>query len=253
MKTALTVAGFDPSGGAGIQADLKVFHSLGVYGISAVTSLTAQSTRGVASITSVDSQFVKKQLSVLLSDMRPGATKTGMLYSDTNLEVLVSVIKKYSLKNIIVDPVLVSSSGKNLARRNVPALMKKKLLPLCRVTTPNIYEASILTGHDIKNRADMEKAAALLRGCGVENIIITGGHLKRIAVDLLYDGDIHYLESRKVKGEYHGTGCVFSAIITALLAKGYNVLSAAKRSKALMDKAFRKSLQIGNGMKLLDI
>jgi len=253
MKKALTIAGFDPSGGAGIQADLKVFHALGIYGLSVVSSLTAQNTEGVRDIMPVPERFVKKQLTVLLSDLIPEATKTGMLYSEAHVEAVTFIIKKYSLKNLVVDPVMVSSSGKRLVEKNTPVVMKKKLFPLSTVITPNIYEASVLTGIDIKTRADIEKAAILLKDCGPENIIITGGHLEDIALDVLYDGKFHYLKSRKAGGEYHGTGCTFSAALTAMLARGYSVPDSAKEAKRFMNRAFKKSFSSGRGMKLFNI
>ena len=253
MKKALTIAGFDPTGGAGVQADLKVFHALGIYGLSVVSSLTAQNTEGVGDIMPVPGRFVKKQLTVLLSDLVPEATKTGMLYSEYTIEAVAHIIKKYSLKNIVVDPVLVSSSGKKLAEKNAPFALRKKIFPFCSVITPNIYEASVLSGIDIKTRADMEKAAVCLRDLGPENVIITGGHLEDVALDVFYDGEFHYLRSRKVAGEYHGTGCTFSAALTAMLAKGYSVPDAAKEAKKFMNRAFRKTFGTGGKMRLFRI
>jgi hydroxymethylpyrimidine/phosphomethylpyrimidine kinase len=253
MKKALTIAGFDPTGGAGVQADLKVFHALGIYGLSVVSSLTAQNTEGVGDIMPVPGRFVKKQLTVLLSDLVPDATKTGMLYSEYTIEVVAHIIKKYSLKNIVVDPVLVSSSGKKLVEKNTPIALRKKIFPFCSVITPNIYEASVLSGIDIKTSADMEKAAVCLRDLGPENVIITGGHLEDAALDVFYDGEFHYLRSRKVAGEYHGTGCTFSAALTAMLAKGYSVLGAAKEAKKFMNRAFRKTFDTGGKMRLFNL
>lgn len=253
MKKTLTIAGFDPSGGAGIQADLKVFHSFGVYGLSVVSSLTAQNTRGVSSILPVSEQFVKKQLTVLLSDLKPDATKIGMLYTESNVEIAADIIKKYSLKNVVVDPIILSTSGRRLAEKNTPIAVRKKLFPLCKVVTPNIYEASALTGVDIKTRSDMEKAAAYLMDYGAENIIITGGHLKGIAMDIFYNGGFHYLKTKKISGEYHGTGCLFSAAVTALLAQGHNALEAARLAKEFMNKVFKKCFNTGGRMKLFDI
>jgi len=253
MKKALTIAGFDPSGGAGIQADLKVFHALEIYGLSVVSSLTAQNTGGVNDIMPVPERFVKKQLTVLLSDLVPEATKTGLLCSEAHVEVVAYIIKKYSLKNIVVDPVIVSSSGRRLVEKNTPVAMKKKLFPFCKVITPNIYEASVLTGINIRSTADMQEAAVLLKDCGPEHIIITGGHLEDVALDILYDGKFHYLKSRKVSGEYHGTGCIFSAALTAMLARGYSVLDAAKEAKKFMNRAFRKTFHAGGKMRLFRI
>lgn len=253
MNKALTIAGFDPSGGAGIQADLKVFHVLGVYGLSVVSSLTAQNTVGVIDIMPVPEKFVKKQLTVLLSDLIPEATKTGMLFSEAHVDTVTYIIRKYSLQNIVVDPVMVSTSGKRLVDINTTVAMKKKLFPLCTVITPNIYEASVLTGADIKTRADMEKAAVLLKDCGPGNVIITGGHLEDVALDVLYDGEFHYLKSRKADGEYHGTGCTFSAALTAMLASGYSVPDAAREAKRFIKRAFKKSFSSGRGMRLFNI
>lgn len=253
MKKALTIAGFDPTGGAGLQADLKVFHALGIYGLSVVSSLTAQNTEGVSDIMSVPGIFVKKQLSVLLSDLVPDATKTGMLYNESAIEAVAYFIRKYSLKNIVADPVLVSSSGKKLVEKNTPIALRKKLFPLCSVITPNIYEASVLTGMVIKTIADMEKAAVCLRDSGPENVIITGGHLEGSAVDVLYDGKFHCLKGRKVKGEYHGTGCTFSAALTAMLAKGHSVPEAAKEAKKFMCGAFRKTFDTGGRLRLFNL
>src|ERR1700690_966150 len=161
MKTALTIAGFDPSGGAGLQADLKVFQSFGVYGLSVVSAVTAQNSKGVRAVMPVPAAFVKKQLTVLLSDIRPDAIKTGMLYSRENVEVLVSIIKKYDLKNIVIDPVLISSTGKMLAEKEMQTAMREKLLPVCTVITPNIHEAEVLSGVAIKTTGDMKKAAVI--------------------------------------------------------------------------------------------
>jgi len=253
MKKALTIAGFDPSGGAGLQADLKVFHNLGVYGLSVASSLTAQNSQGVKDIMPVRSLFVRRQLTVLLSDITPDATKTGMLYSEENVEIVSHVIRKYSLKNLVVDPVILSSTGRVLAQKGVPAAIRKRLLPVCATVTPNIHEASVLTGMDIKTRRDMEEAALRLRDDGAEHVIITGGHLEKIALDVVCDGGFHYLESKKVCGEFHGTGCIFSSAITALLAEGYTILDAAKRAKKFINRSFRKSFATGKGMRLFNL
>ena len=253
MKKALTIAGFDPTGGAGIQADLKVFRAFGVYGLSVASSLTAQNTEGVTDILPVPGEFVRAQLSVLLSGIVPEATKAGMLYSESSVMALAHVIRKYALKNIVVDPVMVSSSGARLVEKNTPGALRKKIFPICTVITPNIYEASVLTGIDIKTRADMEKAAVCLKGYGPENVIVTGGHLEGVAMDVLYDGEFRYLRSRKAEGEYHGTGCVFSAALTAMLAKGYSVLDSAKEAKKFMNRALKNSFRAGKGMRLFNI
>jgi hydroxymethylpyrimidine/phosphomethylpyrimidine kinase len=253
MATALTIAGFDPSGGAGLQADLRVFHLLGVYGLSVVSALTAQNSSGVDSVRPVDDTFVRKQLTVLLADMRPDAVKTGMLLTEENVEVVSYIIRKYSLRNVVVDPVMVSSSGMPLSEKGTPAAIRKKLLPLCTLITPNIPEAGVLTGLPVRNRVEMERAALALADYGCKNVIITGGHLDRIALDVVYTGDFHYLRSRKAEGEYHGTGCFFSAALTALLARGYGVSEAAGLAKKFMKKAFKKTFTTGKRMHLFGI
>lgn len=253
MKKALTIAGFDPSGGAGLQADLKVFQILGVYGLSAVAALTAQNTRGVDSVEPVSRRFLKKQLDVLMSELIPDAVKMGMLLTEDNVRVVARIIRGYSLKNVVLDPVMISSSGKKLARRNVPKLLKEKIVPLCQVITPNIHEASVLSGLKIRSHEDMKKAAIILKDAGPDAVIITGGHLEGLAIDVMYDGSFHYLRAKKRQGEYHGTGCTFSAAITAFLAQGYSMLEAAKKAKKFMAEAFQRTIGAGSGMKLFSI
>ncbi len=253
VKNVLTIAGFDPSGGAGIQADLKVFHSFGEYGLSVAAALTAQNSSGVSAVTAVDAAFVKKQLYVILSDFTPDATKIGMLYSKANIEAVSSVIRKYSLRNVVLDPVMVSSSGKRLAEPGAAAVLLKKLLPLCSVVTPNIHEASVMAGVPVRDRRGMEGAALRLREYGCDNVIITGGHLEKTAMDLIYDGSFHYLASGKVCGDFHGTGCVFSSAVAASLAEGMSVLDAARKAKRFLNRSFRKSFSTGAGMRLFNI
>ncbi|MBI5073781.1 MAG: bifunctional hydroxymethylpyrimidine kinase/phosphomethylpyrimidine kinase [Nitrospirae bacterium] len=253
MKKALTIAGFDPSGGAGLQADLKVFQALGVYGLSAVAALTAQNTRGVDSVEPVSGRFLKKQLSVLLFDLVPDATKMGMLLTEDNVRIVERIAREYSLKNLVLDPVMISTSGKKLAQRNVPKVLREKILPLCSIITPNISEASVLSGLKISSRKDMEKAAVILKAAGPDMVIITGGHLEGSAMDVMYDGSFHYLRAKKRQGEYHGTGCTFSAALTAFLAQGCSSLDAAKKAKTFMTKVFQRTLGTGSGMKLFTI
>ncbi len=253
MKKALAIAGFDPSGGAGIQADLKVFRALGVYGLSVVSSITAQNSEGVKSIISVGRQFLKKQLDVLLCDLTPDSTKIGMLYSESNVKTVADMIRRYSLINVVADPIILSSSGKRLAERNTPDAIRKYLFPLCSVITPNIHEASVFSGINIKTGSDMKRAAVRLRDYGPENVIITGGHIGKDAADLFYNGDFYSLRGKRIKGEYHGTGCVFSSAISASLARGESALAAARTAKRFINRAFRKTFSTGKGMKLFNI
>jgi len=250
MKKVMTIAGFDPSGGAGIQQDLKVFHLFGVYGLSAVTALTAQNSSGVAAVMAVDSRFLRKQIEVLLRDGAPEATKIGMLLSADNVSEIAAILKKFRLKNIVLDPVILSSSGRKLAEAGVPELIREKIFPYCTIITPNIHEASILSGVEITTDVDMAKAAIILKGFGPEQVIITGGHREGSAVDILYDGTFSYVKGRKVPGEYHGTGCAFSSALASLLALGFDVPTAARKAKRFMARSFRKSFSTGNGVRL---
>lgn len=253
MKKALTIAGSDPSGGAGLQADLKVFRRFGVHGLSAVAALTAQNTGGVKSVMPVPSRFLSQQLTVLLAEFTPHAMKTGMLYSEENVETVSRIVKKFSLGNLVVDPVILSSGGRRLTERGAVEAVRKRLLPLCYVVTPNILEASVLSGMPVRTMRDMEAAAVYLKKCGPAGVIITGGHLEEEAVDILYDGDFHYFRGRKLPGEFHGTGCVFSAAVAAHLALGHSIDEAAITAKRFTKRAIRSSFGSEGRMKLLDI
>lgn len=252
MKSVLTIAGSDPTGGAGLQADLKVFRALGVHGLSIPAALTAQSTSGVKRLYPVDEDFFFTQIDVLLEDIRPDALKTGMLYSAWAVEAVSSRVRDYSLQNLVVDPVTVSSTGTGLAEDGTLDKIKDMLFPLASVVTPNIYEASVLAGMNIEDEEDMEKAAAKLKEMGSGVVIITGGHLENLTLDLYYDGNnFHRFEAPKIKGEYHGTGCAFSAAIAASLALGHTPLESTRKAKEFVTEAIRKAYHPGKGMGLL--
>jgi hydroxymethylpyrimidine/phosphomethylpyrimidine kinase len=253
MKTALTIAGSDPTGGAGLQADLKVFRSFGVHGISVVATITAQNTQGVDAIFSIENIAIKNQFETLLSDIKPDAVKIGMLYSADTAQTVSDMIKTYSLQNIVIDPVTVSSSGTSLVDEGTLDVIKEKLFPFARIITPNIYEATVLTGVAIENREGMEEAAVILKQTGTDVVLITGGHLEGIALDLYYDGTFHRIESEKLPGEFHGTGCIFSSAIAALLALDHNPLEAAKKAKEFVKSAIQKAYYPGKGMGILGI
>ena len=254
MKSALTIAGSDPTGGAGLQADLRVFKSFGIHGLSVAAALTAQNTEGVSAMIPIDRDFFIRQMDVLLKDIKPDALKTGMLYSAWTVDVIADRIEEYSLKNLVIDPVTVSSTGVPLLEQETLEAVKEQLFTMARVITPNIYEASVLTGMNIENISDMERAAKKLKELGPEVVIITGGHLEGLALDLYYDGeDFHRIESVKSKGEYHGTGCAFSSAITASLALGHSTLESARRAKEYINNAIRKAYHLGKGMGLLNL
>jgi hydroxymethylpyrimidine/phosphomethylpyrimidine kinase len=254
MKSVLTIAGSDPTGGAGLQADLKVFRAFGVHGLSIPAALTAQNTTGVGQILPLERDFFVKQLDLLFDDIRPDAVKTGMLYSTWVVEEVAERVREYSLKNLVVDPVTVSSTGTSLVDQGTLDTMRDALFPLSRVITPNIYEASVLTGMNIEDEKDMEMAARRLKEMGPETVVITGGHLQRQTLDLYYDGTgFHGLEASKIKGEYHGTGCAFSAAIAAALAAGHTPLESVRKAKEFVTEAIRRAYHLGRGMGLLNL
>jgi hydroxymethylpyrimidine/phosphomethylpyrimidine kinase len=253
MKTALSIAGSDPTGGAGLQADLKVFSAFNVHGLSVVSAITAQNTEGVESIYPAERVVFETQLHVLLSDIKPDALKTGMLYSEWAVEIIEKTVKDFSLEILVIDPVTVSSSGTSLVEDGTLDAIREKLFPLSKVITPNIYEASVLTGVMIEDRSGMEEAAKALKALGPEVVVITGGHLEGIALDLYYDGEFHSIEGEKVKGEYHGTGCAFSAAVTALLALGRTPLESVRNAKEFINTAIKKAYHPGRGMGLLNL
>ena len=254
MKTALTIAGSDPTGGAGFQADLRTFQSLGVYGLSVPSVLTAQNTGGVHCIHELTAEFVSEQLDVLLKDITPDAVKTGMLYSSEIISAVAAKIKQYSLRNLVIDPVTVSSTGVRLLEEKGLDVLKNSLFPLAAVITPNIYEASVLAGKEIRTEGDMKEAAVRLRGFGPDAVIITGGHLEGSASDLLFDGSEFFsIGNERLEGEFHGTGCVFSSVMTACLAQGNGVKESFIRAKEFVLLAIRDSVPIGRGMRILKI
>lgn len=254
MKSALTIAGSDPTGGAGLQADLKVFRAFGIHGLAVPTALTAQNTTSIEDILPVEPNFFERQIETLLSDIKPDAVKIGMIFSESLVLIIAESIKKYSLYNIVVDPVTVSSTGFGLVDSGTLDRVKDVLFPLSMVVTPNIYEATVLTGVNIENEADMQEAARKLKDMGPQVVVITGGHFERITMDLYYDGyDFQRIESYKIKGEYHGTGCVFSSAIAAALATGYSPLESVRRAKGFVTDAISKAYYIGKGLGILQI
>jgi len=176
-----------------------------------------------------------------------------MLYGKWTVGIIGDVAKEFSLRNLVVDPVTVSSSGMSLVENGTLDSLKDIIFPLSKIITPNIYEASVLTGVGIENRENMEEAARMLKDMGSEVVVITGGHLERIALDLYYDGEFHSIEGEKLKGEYHGTGCAFSAAVTALLALGHSPLESVRRAKEFVGSAIRKASHPGRGMGLLNL
>ena len=254
MKTALTIAGSDSSGGAGIQADIKTMTANGVYAMSAVTALTAQNTTGVYGILESTPEFLASQLDCIFTDIFPDAVKTGMVSSTALIEVIADKLKQYKAQNIVVDPVMVATSGSRLISQEAVDALKELLLPLATVLTPNIPEAEVLSGLTISGPADMEKAAQAIGeayGCAV---LCKGGHDLNDANDLLWrDGTCKWFHGRRIHNpNTHGTGCTLSSAIASNLAKGYDLDTAVERAKAYLSGALAAMLDLGAGQGPMD-
>lgn len=250
MRTALTIAGSDPSGGAGIQADIKTITVLGVYAMSAITSLTSQNTMGIADIIDVPADFLASQLDSIFSDIYPDAVKIGMLSSVDLINVVVSKLKKYNSVNIVLDPVIMSTSGTMFTDNNALLAMKCELFPLAGIITPNIPEAEFLTGFHICSHSDMESAAELLGKNFNCAVLVKGGHFHTGADDVLYtkDGRIKwYCSERLENSNTHGTGCTLSSAIAANLAKGEDIVTSVTLAKEYLNGAIAYGLDLGSG------
>jgi len=249
MKTALTIAGSDSSGGAGIQADIKTMTANGVYAMSAITALTAQNTTGVFGIMEVTPEFLANQLDCIFTDIRPDAVKTGMVSSSALIEVIAQKLTQYKAENLVIDPVMVATSGAKLISDEAIETLKGKLLGLATLITPNIPEAQVLSGMDIRTAEDMERAAKAIYeayGCAV---LCKGGHQLNDANDLLYskEGARWYQGRRIANPNTHGTGCTLSSAIASNLAKGCSLDEAVERAKAYISGALAAMLDLGKG------
>ncbi len=246
---AMTIAGSDSGGGAGIQADLKTFSALGVYGTSIVTAVTAQNTREVAAIAEVPEEVVIAQIDIVLEDIGAQAVKTGMLSSRPLIENIVDRLVAWGIRHLVVDPVMISKSGVPLLSRDAVATVRTELLPIASVVTPNLHEAGMLAGFPVEDRSAMERAARAIRALGPRVVVVKGGHLDGTPVDLvLEDESFHWLEGARVDTtNTHGTGCTFSAAITALLAHGCATIEAIELAKRYVENALEHSYAIGVG------
>jgi hydroxymethylpyrimidine/phosphomethylpyrimidine kinase len=250
MQRALTIAGSDPSGGAGIQADLKTFTVFRVYGMSAITALTAQNTRGVSGIHVVPSEFVRRQIDAVASDIGIDATKTGMLPTAEIVRTVAAVVREHRLAPLVVDPVMSAGSGAALCDDAARAALLGELIPLATLVTPNTHEATALTGVAIRSVADLRTAARALIERGARAVLVKGGHLEGDhAIDILDDGhEVRELRAPRLQTPHtHGTGCQLSAAITAGLATGLPLLAAVERGKQFITVAIRNGLAIGHG------
>ncbi len=251
MKKALTIAGSDSGGGAGIQADLKTFQELGVYGMSALTAVTAQNTLGVHGVYPMTAEAVTKQIQAIAEDIGTDAVKTGMLFNAEIIEAVSENLRVYKWENVVVDPVMIAKGGASLLQLEAITALKKYLLPLAKVITPNIPEGEELIGLQITTHYEKQEAAKRIHDMGVQNIVIKGGHDEdpEQAIDLLFDGkDFYSFPSKRVQTKNtHGTGCTFSAAITAELANGKTVQEAVLTAKAFIQAAIEEDLEIGKG------
>lgn len=255
VARCLTIAGSDSGGGAGIQADLKTFQALGCFGMSALTALTAQNTRGVEAVHAVPPDFVAAQIAAVAKDIGVDAAKTGMLFSAEIIRAVVEAARRWSIRPLVVDPVMVATSGDRLLREDAVAALGDELLPLATVVTPNLAEAEVLADMTIRDAASLERAARAILARGPEWVVLKGGDravpgasAEEESIDWVYGpGAAFPLRGRRVPGRWHGTGCTFSAAICARLARGDDVATALREAKAYVQGALEHAEKIGGG------
>lgn len=248
----LCIGGSDSSGGAGTQADIKAVSTCGCWGLSVITAVTAQNTKGVLGIYNVSPEFVGKQLDVVLNDIGADAVKTGMLLTSAIVQTVAKKIKQYKLTNVVVDPVMIAKGGKTLMQIKARAALVKELLPLAFAITPNIPEAEILSKMKITSIDDMKKAAIIIHKLGVKNVLIKGGHLpgnrNSDVTDILYNGNFYEFSSRRIKScDIHGTGCTYASALAAGIAKGESIIDSALWAKILIVAAIKNAVNPGKG------
>ena len=249
LAKALTIAGSDSGGGAGIQADLKTFAALDVYGTSAITAITAQNTCGVSAVQGIDPDVVAAQIRAVVADIGVGAAKTGMLFSAEIIQAVALTVRSLGLHPLVVDPVMVATSGDRLLQREAEESMRRAMLPLATVVTPNLAETEVLVGRKVASLDEMRAAAEEIVAGGARAVVVKGGHAITKATDVFYDGSrMELLQSEVVAtSNTHGTGCTFSAAICAYLARGAELLEAVRRAKTYITGALHHSLTIGQG------
>jgi hydroxymethylpyrimidine kinase/phosphomethylpyrimidine kinase len=248
--TVLSIAGSDPSGGAGIQADLKTASALGAYGMAVITALTAQNTRTVAGVHETPADFVALQIDTIFADVTPDAIKTGMLASAEIIDVVAAKAAEHSFRNLVVDTVMVAKSGDRLLRQDAVQAMRQKLVPLAHVLTPNLPEAEDLLGRELQTDDDIREAARELAAMGARNVVIKGGHREGDTVtDILFDGEaFHDFSGPRIETtSTHGTGCTFASAIATFLARGESVRDAVGHAKEYLTEALRRAYPIGGG------
>lgn len=249
MKKVLTIAGSDCSGGAGIQADMKTMAAHKVYGMSVITSLTAQNTTGVYGVLDIEPEFVAKQIDCVFQDIVPDAVKIGMVSNSKIIDVIVDKLQEYKAKNIVVDPVMVSTSGSKLLSDEAMDVLQNKLIKIADIITPNIPESEVLSGISIKSQEDMIEAAKKISEMLEGAVLIKGGHLVSDAIDLLYNnGEYRWFKSERINNKNtHGTGCTLSSAIACNLAMSYNLEDSIERAKKYLTGALKDGLNLGKG------
>jgi hydroxymethylpyrimidine/phosphomethylpyrimidine kinase len=249
LKTALSIAGSDCSGGAGIQADIKTMTMNGVYAMSAITAMTAQNTTGVRAIQESTPNFLKQQIDVVFEDIYPDAVKIGMVASGELIRVIAERLRYYDAKNVVVDPVMVASAGSSLIKQEAVQTLIQELLPISTLVTPNIPEAQVLSGMSIQNKEDMIAAAKQIGDQYQCAVLLKGGHSINDANDLLYaDGEFHWFEGKRINNpNTHGTGCTLSSAIASNLAKGYTLAESVQKAKDYVSGALAAMLDLGQG------
>lgn len=253
LKKVLSIAGSDSGGGAGIQADLKTFSALGVYGMTVITSVTAQNTTGVTAIEDLSAEIVGKQIDAIFSDIEVDAVKIGMVSNSDIIKAIAEGLKKWKVDRVVLDPVMISESGSYLLQKDAREALINELIPLARLITPNLYEGIALLNKEINSLEEMEQVAVELYSFGAD-VLLKGGHLsdRRLsdrAIDLYYDGkELSSYEAEKIDSRnVHGTGCTYSSAIAAYLAKGFEMKDAIARAKEYITEAIRHGLDIGQG------
>jgi len=246
---ALTIAGSDSGGGAGIQADMKTFSALGVFGASAITAVTAQNTVEVTAVHEVPTEVITAQIDAVLTDIGADAIKTGMLSSSPIIESVAQAIGRHQVQWLVVDPVMIAKSGDSLLREDAIGTLRTRLIPLAAVVTPNIPEAEALTEKTVKTPEDVRRAAQEFVAMGAKSVVIKGGHLDGPATDLFYDGDLfqEFTSPRIDTTNTHGTGCTFASAVAAGLARGMTPINAVALAKEYVTEAIRHSFPLGQG------
>ncbi|HFI0022314.1 TPA: bifunctional hydroxymethylpyrimidine kinase/phosphomethylpyrimidine kinase [Streptococcus suis] len=250
LHVALSIAGTDPTGGAGVMADLKSFQARSVYGMAVVTSVVAQNTKGVQLIRHLDQEILEEQLKSVFQDIVPDAIKTGMLAQVETIELVASYLAEQKCPYVL-DPVMVATSGDRLIEEDAIQALKTKLLPLATIITPNLPEAEVLVGRTLKSENDIMNAGRWIRKeLGVKNVVIKGGHLANVASDYLFleDGEVRIISAARIATNHtHGTGCTYAAVITAELAKGRTVAQAVETAKRFITEAIQTAPELGHG------